>query len=237
MLKKAAALLLVCASMVAGVGCGTTSNRYLYASIPGANEIVAFREDPNSGALIQLVGSPITAGQAVQSLAIHPSQKFLYAANSGATPTGTISLFTISNGALTEKTPRINAGTAPTLLAMDPSGTYLYVANSGSFDISVFKIDSTDGTLSVVPQTNGNTAGIGLSALNMQLSPSGNTLFVTGQSGTQGYIEEFPVTKGVVGVGAPVAGSPFITGNGPYGLAIDSTGTHLYTANKIDNSI
>lgn len=236
MLKKAAALLLACASMVAGVGCGTTSNRYLYASIPGANEIIAFREDPNSGALIQLVGSPITAGQAVQSLAIHPSQKFLYAANSGATPTGTISLFTISNGALTEKTPRINAGTAPTLLAMDPSGTYLYVANSGSFDISVFKIDSTDGTLSVVPQTNGNTAGIGLSALNMQLSPSGNTLFVTGQSGTQGYIEEFSVTSGVLSV-IQGSGTPFITGNGPYGLAIDSTGTHLYTANKIDNSI
>jgi 6-phosphogluconolactonase (cycloisomerase 2 family) len=221
--------------MVAGVGCGTTSNRYLYAAIPGANEIIAFREDPNSGALIQLVGSPITAGQAVQSLAIHPSQKFLYAANSGATPTGTISLFAISNGALTEVTPRVNAGTAPTLLTMDASGTYLYVANSGSFDISVFSIDATHGTLSVVPQTNGSTAGIGLSALNMQLSPSGNTLFVTGQVGTQGYIEEFTVSKGVLGT--PVPGSPFITGNGPYGLAIDSTGTHLYTANKIDSSI
>ena len=236
MLKKAAAVMLVCASMVAGVGCGTTSNRYLYASIPGANEIVAFREDPNSGALIQLVGSPITAGQAVQSLALHPSNKFLYAANSGATPTGTISLFDISNGgALTEHTPRVSAGTAPTLLTMDPSGNYLYVANSGSFDISVFSIDQTHGLLTPVAQTGGTTAGIGLSALNMILSPSGNTLFVTGQSGTQGYIEEFPVIKGVLA--SPVEGTPFITGNGPYGLAIDPSGTHLYTANKIDSSI
>jgi len=236
MLKKAAAVGLVCASMVAWVGCGTTSNRYLYASIPAANEIVAFREDPNSGALIQLVGSPITAGQAVQSLALHPSSKFLYAANSGASPTGTISLFIISNGgALTEHTPRVSAGTAPTLLAMDPSGNYLYVANSGSFDISVFSIDPTHGTLTPVQQTGGTTAGIGLSALNMQLSSSGNTLFVTGQVGTQGYIEEFPVSKGVLG--SPVPGSPFLTGNGPYGLAIDPSGTHLYTANKIDNSI
>lgn len=235
MLKKAAALLLVCASIVAWVGCGTTSNRYLYAAIPAANEIVAFREDPNSGALLQLVGSPITAGQAVQSLAIHPSQKFLYAANSGATPTGTISEFTISNGALTEKTPRATAGTAPTLLTMDPSGSYLYVANSGSFDISVFSIDSSTGVLKPVEQTGGTTAGIGLSALSMQLSASGDTLFVTGQAGTQGYIEEFPVSNGVLG--SPVTGSPFITGNGPYGLAINSSGTYLYTANKIDNSI
>lgn len=235
MRKRAAAVMLVCASMVACVGCGTTSNRYLYASIPAANEIVAFREDPNSGALIQLVGSPITAGQAVQSLALHPSSKFLYAANSGATPVGTISLFTISNGALTEVTPRATAGTAPWLLAMDPSGSYLYVANSGSFDISVFSIDQSKGLLTPVPQTGGTTAGIGLSALNMQLSSSGNTLFVTGQGFQGGYIEEFPVTKGVLG--PPVTGSPFLTGNGPYGLAIDSSGTHLYTANKLDNSI
>ena len=238
MLKKAAAVMLVCASMVAWVGCGTTSNRYLYASIPGANEIVAFREDPNSGALVQLVGSPITAGQAVQSLALHPSNKFLYAANSGATPTGTISLFDISNGGgLTEHTPRVNAGTAPTLLAMDPSGKYLYVANSGSFDISVFSIDQTHGLLTPVAQTGGATAGIGLSALNMALSPSGSMLFVTGQNGTtQGYIEEFTVTNGVLGI-KPGSGTPFITGNGPYGLAIDPSGAHLYTANYNDNSI
>lgn len=238
MLKKAAAVMLVCASMVAWVGCGTTSNRYLYASIPGANEIVAFREDPNSGALVQLVGSPITAGQAVQSLALHPSNKFLYAANSGATPTGTISLFDISNGGgLTEVTPRVNAGTAPDLLTMDPSGNYLYVANSGSFDISVFSIDQTHGLLTPVPQTGGATAGIGLSALNMALSPSGSMLFVTGQNGTtQGYIEEFTVTNGVLGI-KPGSGTPFITGNGPYGLAIDPSGAHLYTANYNDNSI
>jgi 6-phosphogluconolactonase len=236
MLKKAAALLLVCASMGAWMGCGTTSSNFLYAAIPNSNEIVAFREDPNSGALTQIVGSPITAGQAVQSLVLHPSKKFLYAANSGATPNGTVSLFDISSGgALTEVTPRQTVGTAPTLMVMDTSGSYLYVANSGSFDISVFSIDSGKGGLTPVAQIGGTTAGIGLSALNMALSPSGNTLFVTGQGPTQGYIEEFSVTKGVLG--APVQGSPFLTGNGPYGLAIDSSGSHLYTANRIDSSI
>ena len=163
MLKKAAALMLVCASMGAWTGCGTTTSNYLYATIPASNEIVAFREDPNSGALLQIVGSPITAGQAVQSLVIHPSSKFLYAANSGATPSGTVSLFTISSGgALTEMTPRQTVGTAPTLLAMDPSGKFLYVANSGSFDISVFSINSSTGVLSLVTQTGGSTASIGM---------------------------------------------------------------------------
>ena len=120
MLKKAAALLLVWASIAAWVGCGTTTSKYLFAAIPGSNEIVVFREDPNSGALTQIVGSPITAGQAVQSLALHPSKKYMYAANSGATPTGTVSLFDVSSqGALSEQTPRFNVGTAPTLLTMD----------------------------------------------------------------------------------------------------------------------
>jgi 6-phosphogluconolactonase (cycloisomerase 2 family) len=59
-------------------------------------------------------------------------------------------------------------------------------------------------------------------------------LYVTGQ-GEQGYIEAFPLSSGVLG--SPITGSPFTTGNNPYGLAINSAGTYLYTANKTDNTI
>src|ERR1700758_4356432 len=125
MLKKAAACLLVCASVATWVSCGSTSSRFVYAAVPQSNQIVIFREDPNAGVLTQLAGSPITAGQAVQSLALHPSKKFLYAANSGVTPVGNVSLYTVSStGTLTEVTPRTNAGSAPTLLAMDSAGTF-----------------------------------------------------------------------------------------------------------------
>ena len=72
MLKKAAALLFVCASIAIWVGCGSTSSRYVYAAIPLSNQIVAYREDPNSGVLTQLTGSPVTAGSAVQSIARFP---------------------------------------------------------------------------------------------------------------------------------------------------------------------
>jgi len=192
---------------------------------------VAYREDPNSGVLTQLSGSPITAGSAVQALALHPSGKYLYTANSGA---NNISLYAISStGALTEKTPRTIAGTTPTLMTMDPAGSFLYVANSLSTDISVFSIDGSDGTLTPVQQTQGSTAPIGFSALNMAVAPSGNVLYVTGQ-GQVGYIEEFPLSQGVLG--APGAG-PFQTGNNPYGIVIDSAGSFLYTANKTDNTI
>jgi 6-phosphogluconolactonase (cycloisomerase 2 family) len=230
MLKKAAALFVLCASMAIWVGCSSTSSHYLYAAIPGSNQIVAYREDPNSGILTQLVVSPISAGQAVEALAMHPSGKFLYAANSGE---GDVTLYTISTaGSLTEGT-HSTVGTAPTLLAMDSAGSFLYVGNSGSFNISVFSIGS-DGTLSAV----GSPFPIGMVPINMKVAPSGNVLYVTG-AGTSGFdspgiIQAFSMNQGVP---TSLSTSPYFTGNGPYGLDISSSGSVLYTANKLDNSI
>lgn len=236
MLKKAAACLLVCASVGAWVSCSSTSSHFLYVAVPGSNEIVIFREDPNAGVLTQLVGSPITAGQAVQSLALHPSKKFLYAANSGVTPVGNISLFRVANsGAITEVTPRTNAGSAPTLLAMDAAGSYLFAANSGSFDISVYSINASTGALTQI----GQNIPIGMSALNMKMSASGNFLYVTGQ-GPTGLIQAFSFNPSAVSPASPlqaVPTSPYVTGNDPAGLAISSSGSFLYTANKVDSTI
>jgi 6-phosphogluconolactonase (cycloisomerase 2 family) len=232
MLKKAAALLFVCASMATWVGCGSTSSHYLYATIPLSNQIVAYREDPNSGVLTQLTGSPITAGTAVQSIAMHPSGKFLYAANSGdGPPTGDVSLFTISTtGAIAEVTPRTNVGLSPTLLSMDSAGAFLYVGNAGSGSISAFSIDSGTGALTEVA---GSPFPIGRAPLNMKVAPSGSTLYVTLSGDLTGIIEAFNLNQGVL---SP-AGSPSLTGRNPFGLTISSSGKILYTANTLDNSI
>lgn len=230
MLKKAAALFLVCASMAICVGCTTAANHFLYVAIPGSNEIVIYREDPNSGILTQLAGSPITAGSAVQSIVVHPSGKFLFAANAGE---NNVSLFTIgaATGALNEITPRIVVGTAPTLLAMDSAGTFLYVGNAGSLNISVFSIDAKTNPPTLT-QVAGSPFPIGMTPFNMKVSPSG-FLYVTG-TGTPGFIEAFSLNQGVPSV---VQGTPFFTGTGPYGLVIAPGGGFLYTANKLDNSI
>lgn len=236
MVKKAAALFLVCASTFTWVSCNSTSSRYLYVALPVSSQIAAYREDPNSGILTQLVGSPITAGPAVESIVIHPSNKFLYAANSGEDD---VSLFTISAaGTLTEKTPRPKVGTGPTLLAMDPAGTFLYVGNSGSNSISAFSIDATQGTLTLVTQGSSQAAPIGVTPINMQVSPSGGVLYVTGPSngvGLSGVIEAFTLNQGVLTALAPT--SYFFTGTNPYGLAIGAGGGFLYTANNSDDSI
>jgi 6-phosphogluconolactonase len=224
MLKKAGTLLLICASLATWISCGKTTAHYLYAAISTASEIYVYREDPNSGLLTELSFSPVAAGLGVHMLALHPSNKYLYAANSGE---GDVSLFTVSSdGALNEVFPRATTDVAPNLLAMDPAGAYLYVANSGSNDISVFSIGST-GALTEV---NGSPFQTGISATNMKLNPSGTALYAT-VSGSPGYVEAFSVSSGQLTYVGTVQ-----TGINPNGMAISSNGSNVYTSNS-DNSI
>jgi len=234
MLQKALVLVLVAASIAGCIGCGTTASHYVYTTIPAANQVIAYREDPNSGVLTQIAGSPYTVGDGARSAVLHPSGKFLYVANPGQLEDD-ISLFTIaSNGALTEVNPRTSIGTnasQPELLAMDPAGAYLYTMNTQSNNISVFSIDSASGALTQLPNS---PFAVGLPLLNMQLTPSGNFLYVTTAGASDGFIVGFSVSAGVLtSIGPPSSSG----GINPNGLAIDPSGTYLYAANTSSNTI
>jgi len=244
MLQKALILFFVVASVAGSVGCGSTSNHFVYATIPAASQIIAYREDPNSGVLTQISGSPYAVGEGAISLVLHPSGKFFYVANPGlgGTAEDDISLFTIaSDGTLKEVTPRTPLGSSasqPQRLVMDPGGAFLYVMNAsglgGPGSISVFSIDSGSGALAQLPNS---PFPIGLPPLNMQLSPSGGFLFVSvagGSAGTNnGSVAAFSVNGGAL----TLVGLTSTDGINPYGLAINSAGTYLYAANYGSNSI
>src|SRR5579863_10477860 len=237
MLQKALVLALLVASIAGCIGCGTTANHYVYATLPAANQLIAYREDPNSGVLTQVAGSPYSVGSGANSVVLHPSGKYLYVSNPGQNEND-ISLFDIAaNGVLTEVFPRTSVVpyTLPGFLTMDPAGKYLYVANVGSNNISAFSISGT-GALTPV---NGSPFSTQLPILNMKLTPSGNYLYITSSSGAgqpSGVIEAFSVTAGVLQPIQPV--SVFLTaGNNPNGLTIDPSGTYLYVANSSSNSI
>jgi 6-phosphogluconolactonase (cycloisomerase 2 family) len=224
MLQKALILMLVLASVAGFMSCGGTSSHFVYAAVPSANQIAAFREDPYSGILTQLSGSPYTVGDGVRAVVLHPSGKFLYAANPGQNEND-VSLFSIaSNGSLNEVS-RTPVGTLPTLLAMDPAGGYLYVGNALSNSISVFSIDSGSGGLTAV----GLPFSINLSPTSMQLSPSGNFLYISAPSSPTGVIAVFSVNAGVLS-SSPVSLTT-TADNNPTAMAIDPTGTYLYAAN------
>ncbi len=234
MLHKALVLALVAVGIASCVSCGTTSNHYLFATIPQANEIVAYREDPNSGTLTQILGSPYAAGDGAHSVVVHPSGSFLYVANPGVGANGEddISLFTITNGALTEQPPRTplgNTASVPQILAMDPGGSFLYSMNVGSNNISVFSIASSGG----LTQVANSPFSIGFSPLNMQLSPSGNSLYVSGVGSPNGSIATFSASGGQL----TLVGLVSSEGVNPYGMTIDPKGGFLYAANFGSNSI
>lgn len=236
MRKKAAALFVVCASLATFVSCGKTQSHFVYAATPATSQIFAYREDPNSGILTALTGSPVPAGSGVEAIAIHPSKKFLYAANSFESD---ISVFSVSPvGVLAEiippggRTPVTPGGSNPKFLAIDAAGAFLYVANIASTNISVFSVDPGSGALTPVP---GSPFPIGMTPLNMALSPSGNVLYVTGAGfGPQGIIQIFSLNSGVL---SPIEGPLVQPGRSPVGLAIDPTGSFLYTANAQDNTV
>lgn len=225
--KRAAALFCVCVSLACWISCGKNVNRYVFASLPAANQIISYREDPNAGVLTALVGSPFTAGSAVQSIVLHPSGKFLYAANSAESD---VSVFKISAGVLTETGTRTATGTTPMLLAMDSTGSFLYVANTFSQSISTFSINSTTGLLAPTVAD----LGIGMVPLDMKLAPSGKFLYVSGV-GSPGFIEVIALSAGIPQLPLVQVVQP---GQNPYGMVIDPGGMHLYAANPApDNSI
>jgi 6-phosphogluconolactonase (cycloisomerase 2 family) len=246
MLKKAAALLVVCVSVATWVSCGTTVSHFVYASTPASNQIAAYREDPNSGVLTALAGSPFEAGNGVEAIALHPTKKFLYAINEGSSD---ISQFSISTlGAITEnnpagRTPVTPGGTSPKFLVIDAAGGFMYVGNIASNNISVFSIDPSSGALTQVPAPaskvcTGSPFQIGMTPLNMALSPAGNVLYVTGGgSGQQGIIQIFDLSAIANGCMTAIAGPAVPPGRSPVGLVINSGGSILYTANRLDNTI
>jgi|HubBroStandDraft_1064217.scaffolds.fasta_scaffold10191_5 6-phosphogluconolactonase len=246
MLQKALILVFAVGGIAGCVGCSTTSH-YVYATLPAGNELAVYREDPYSGTLTELAGTPYTVGDGAQSVVVHPSGKFLYVANPGQNEND-ISLFDIlSNGYVNEIPPRTTVavngngtpggGAQPKLLVMDPAGNYLYVMNTASDNISVFSIDSGTGALTQLPTS--PTSLSGLTPLNMALTPSSDFLYVSvagGQIGTSyGSIIGFSVSSGALQLLNP----PLTSANGfnPNGLVIDPSGNHLYVANTQSNSI
>jgi len=224
MLKKAIVLIFLCAGVACWSGCGTTTSHFVYATAPSTNQMIAFREDPNSGVLTTLPGSPFPAGNGAQMLVVHPSGKFMYVVNPGNNEDD-VSLFTISSGGgLTEVTPRTAVGTLPRILLLDSAGNFLYVGNAGSNNISVFSVGSSGGLTAV------STVPLGFSPLDMQFTPSGSFLYVTGAGN---LIAGYTVNSGALTL---VAG-PYQTGTTPSAIAIDPTSGFLYTANTLDSTI
>jgi 6-phosphogluconolactonase len=124
--------------------------------------VLTYTINPTTGALTSTTGGINGTGingtpEFFNSVALHPSGKFAYAADGGALPPGSagglssVSMYTINSttGALTSM-GTIAAGTGPDSVAVDPAGKFAYVTNFGSKDVSMYTINATTGALASI---------------------------------------------------------------------------------------
>lgn len=150
-------------SAAIGLGLAACSRDYTAAyiytvSAASTGSISAFGVDYQTGILNQVNGSPFSSGLAsVSTIVPSPSGQYLYVVG-GAQNANVVAIARGTDGKLyNQKTYSLGGGTSPTAAAIDSTGTYLYVtftyqvgftvASPGPGGIAIFKISSTDGTL------------------------------------------------------------------------------------------
>ena len=114
----------------------------------------------------------ISAGTDPVAIAVDPTGKFAYVANSGSND---VSMYSIdTNSGFLSSIGTIAAGTQPASVAVDPTGRFAYVVNFTSDDVSIYSINTTTGALSVA-----GTIAAGTAPSSIAIHPAGKFVYVT----------------------------------------------------------
>lgn len=210
-----------------------TYGSFLYlGSQESPGKVYGYAQNPVSGALITIVGSPfsIAGNNSTYGVAIHPNNNFIYAANVSS---HTISVYSINplTGALTAVgTPTDSESTGTNGLFFHPSGQFLYATNQSGNSITGFNVAS-DGTLTVMAGSPFATTGA--SSINgVVVSADGQFLYAASMGGNGG-VAGFTIDQ-TTGALTLIPGSPFRntlggdTTNPGDGISIHPNGRWLY---------
>jgi len=180
-----------------------------------------------TGSLSPINGSPFAMPSGwsqidVDSMAIHPSGKFLYVPDSASNQ---VVGFTIdgTTGALSQMSAPFPTGAGPQQVAIDPTGSFLYTSdyNDPNGGISAFTIDTSSGALTTIVGSPFPT-GIAYGPDGLVVHPSGKFLYVS--LPYDNSLAEFAI-DGTTGALTPLAGSPFIISQSAFVIALSITTT------------
>ena len=210
------------------------TGQFVFVANFGSNDVSAYAIDPIFGALTPVdadTGTPtidnFPAGAGPFAVAVHPSGKFAYVANSNS---NSVSAYTIgtsatARGALlpidadphTAGVQNFPAGSFPVSLAFDPSGKYLYVTNdTATNNLTVLAIDANTGALSPL---GGSPFSAGDQPFSVSVDPSGKFAYAANSSSNSvsawsvdpgtGALTAIDADPGTAGVqGFPTASTP-----------------------------
>jgi 6-phosphogluconolactonase len=199
-------------------------------TLQGPGGVSGYAIDSTTGALTPVPGSPFAAGLDPNSVAVDPSNRFVYVANYAS---NNVSAFMVnsSTGALTPVpgSPFV-AGLEPDSVAVDPSDRFVYLANQGSNNVSAYTLNKTTGALTAV---SGSPFPAGTGPTFMTMDPKGRFIYVTnGTIENYGSISEYAIDT-ATGALNQVNGSPLVNGvrrsfEDPVAAVVDPSGKFLY---------
>jgi 6-phosphogluconolactonase len=222
----------------------TPGNTFLYAGT--TNGIYVYAINSNGSITVQNSGNPAAQDVIATAMQVDSTGNFLLAVGiSTSLQAQAIGIYQIdvTTGVLTALTGSpvgLYTGTAatatvvtPTAMLITPNNSFVYVS-LGSLGVQVLTLGAggalspgTGPTFLPPRSTSTSPADFGLAS-----NPGSTFLFVaeinTGlrelSIGTNGTLNE-------------VSGSPYAVGTGPTGVALDTTGSYVYVANKGSNNI
>jgi 6-phosphogluconolactonase len=250
-------------SLALSLGVSACSNDYTVSYVYMATSntlphglINAYQVDYQSGFLNVMADSPIDAGgRNTVAIVAAPNNKFLYTVNNFDSSVVEYAIGT--DGKLYPEHTYNITGSFPTAAAIDTAGKFLYVtftyqntangqslytpANPGPGGVTVFPINA-DNTLGAP-----FTVNAGRNPVALATSRTGSYVYVIDQDSATtanllGYTQN--TTTGALTPMQNVTINPgnvpsigFTSGLNPSGILGDASGTHLYVADKVTNTI
>ena len=230
----------------------TVAYVYAPASLKGAAGVVnEYAVDYLTGALIQVTGSPVKAGNNPVGIVASPSGLFIYVLNHDDS---TVQEYAVGgDGSLTSKNVYPITGTFPTSAAIDQGGKFLYVTYTyqtgysattpGPGGVTIFPInaDNSLGTASNVNVGN-NPVSITTSNFNsfvyvvdQEVSPNATVLGFA-ENKTTGALIPTPGTVITTVAGKTVA-TGYPAGTVPSAIAEDPTARFVYVTDQATNQL
>jgi 6-phosphogluconolactonase len=207
-----------------------------------ANGVAVFAINSTTGALTEIAGSPFDPGANPLAITFDPTGRHMYAGHLLIRELQTAELnvraYSVhpNTGALTVIGGSPFASPAsPSALDVDSSGKYLYVANTQSNQLTAYRIDSGDGSLSQLASSPTNVGASPTVVTSEEdttpLSLSSKFVYVTDPAGS---IRSFNIAAdGTLSAGAV----PSLTANAPLGITLDPQGRFAYVADPGANAV
>lgn len=199
------------------------------AGVPNGS-ISQYTITPGTGILVPMTPASVPAPAGAAVMKINKAGTFAYVTNYDS---NSISLFSITGGALTHVSDTPLAGLNPNVLTFDSTGAYLYVADSGNdtaHGIGQFAVDPTTGALSPLAPSY-----ISQRAHTVTLLHLGTTDYVYAVNDNAATIAQYAVNPATGDLGT-ILGVASV-GAGPISISFDPTSSYGYSANEHGNSI